>query len=157
MKICLFGHSTIFNDLEISKRLIKAIEKLTFDTLELYFGTHGDFDNLCFYTLKQLSDNNKKISIHIVLSSPRPYKKYKYKPSKIDKYKGFETFSFDIDEIHFKQQIIVTNQKMVDKCDICICYINPNKTYGGALKTFKHARSQNKEIINIFDINDLPY
>mgnify|MGYP001859739607 FL=1 len=65
-------------------------------------------------------------------------------------YSDVKTIMYDIEEEHYKRKIIVSNQQMINNCDTLICYVNPTKTYGGAILTYKYAKKKGLQIVNLY-------
>lgn len=154
MKTCaLFGHRIVLdNDLE--NKLYSEIEKLILKgTLDFLIGSHGDFDKLALSVCKKLK-KKYQINITIVFTTLNAFIKKDFDLSRADCYCDINTKVYDIENIHFKKKIIVSNQKMVNESDIVVCYINSNKNYGGAIKVLEYATKLNKPIINLY--KDLP-
>ena len=76
--------------------------------------------------------------------------------STLDLYKDVQTMLYDIENVHFKNQIIVSNKKMVDDSNLIICYVNMNKHKSGAKRAILYAIKQNKPVINLYSEQDEP-
>ena len=59
---------------------------------------------------------------------------------------------FEIEEVHYKRKITVSNQKMIDGCDTLICYVD-EKSYGsGAKKAMRYTKRKGIEIIDLYPV-----
>ena len=132
-KIAVIGHRIFLPQYvyeSFEKECLKQVEKNNFS---FYVGTHGEFDSMSYHILKKLKKENKHIEINIVVTSLNiinPIIRY-------DKIVGKEIFyryedvnfvMYEIEDVFFKRKIIESNKKMIEECDILICYVNPNKT-----------------------------
>ena len=63
---------------------------------------------------------------------------------------GFSTLIYDIETVHFKRRITYSNRRMIDECDLLICFVEEIITTGGAAAAYRYAKKKNKKIINIF-------
>lgn len=52
---------------------------------------------------------------------------------------------FFIDNIYYKNRIIVSNRKAIDDSDFVICYVDKSKRVSGAKKAMKYAEKNNKK------------
>ena len=145
-KTCsLFGHRKI-SDIEkvvcfLKEVLIKLINK---GYSNFYVGNHGDFDRISLGVLKRLKNVYRNININIVITNFYNLEK--------DKDDLANYILFDIEEIHPKRRILFSNNKMVDKSDIIIFYVNPiYDNTSGAKRVFNLALKKQKEHINIYD------
>ena len=63
---------------------------------------------------------------------------------------------YDIEDEHFKRQIIVSNRKMMDDCVTLICYVDEKQNPSGAKMAMNYAKKHNLKIINIYRDDDSP-
>ena len=116
---------------------------------KFYIGTHGNFDNMALEVCRFLRKIYKDMEINIVLTSLNVLKK-EYKNDYIP-YQDVNTFMFDIEDEFYKNQIIVSNKKMIDLSDILICYVNPKAVNSGAKLVLNYAKRKGLKIINLFE------
>ena len=155
-KIAVIGHrrflpSYVYEYFE--KECLKQIKNNNFC---FFVGTHGDFDEMAYNILSKLKKINNSIQINIVTTSLR-----KINPKVIydgivgkeifSKYENANFIMYDIEETHFKRRITESNKKMIDECNILICYVNPNKTQSGAKYIYNYAIKNNKIVINLYN------
>ena len=155
-KICFIGHRNVYKYGEIEKRLYNLIEEKIIDGYKCFtMGTHGEFDKLALSVCRQLRNFYKFIKIEVVITS------FKTIESKIEHdeifgdekfmpYNDVQTVMYEIEEVHFKKQIIVSNQQMIDTCDTLIYYVDTNRYVSGAKIAMKYALKKGLNIINLF-------
>lgn len=156
MKACFIGHRKIAGK-NVKQRLIQTIEKyINIGVNDFIVGTHGEFDNLALSVLRELRNTYKDIKICVVFTTLNVLKKEDYS-SIMDYYKDVETTIYDFEEQHYKRQITYSNERMIDDCDILICYVDTDEYRSGAKIALKYAQKQNKEIVNLFRVEDRPF
>ena len=155
MKTAFIGHRQIFAK-DIDERLIKAIEvEIQNGCQSFTMGTHGQFDALSLWACRQLRNKYIDIDIEVVLTSLHA----------IDKneewdcipYSDVKTVMFDIEDTHFKRQITLSNQLMIDSCDTLICYVNEKNYHSGAKRALNYAKKRGLKIINLWRNEDQPF
>ena len=117
-------------------------------------GTHGEFDEMALSVCRELRKIYTDIEIEVVITSFKEIEPIidhdpifgdeKYIP-----YSDVKTTMYDIEEEYYKRKIVVSNQQMIDNCDTLICYVNPTKTYGGAILAYKYAKKKGLQIVNL--------
>lgn len=148
--ITFFGHRKIF-DSNIRTRLKSEIEKHLYEDIHFIIGTHGEFDGLALSVCRELRKSYNNIRITVVFTTLNVLKRSKNELySKADLYKDVDTTIYSIEEVHFKRKIIESNKKMIENCDIVICYVDMEKYKSGAKTAIKFAQKQRKSIINLF-------
>ena len=152
--IAIFGHRQ-FNNKNLKQRLKSEIEKHICDGVQILVGTHGDFDAMAISVCRELIKQHPNVKITAVLTTLTPLQKgSKELYSAIDLYRDIETMTYEIEEVYFKKQIVVSNQHMVDDSDLIICYVDMNKRKSGAKKAVRYAMKQGKDIVNLFKETD---
>ena len=158
MIISLFGHRDLCCK-NIKERLTKVLQKQIEQCSNISFliGSHGDFDNLALFCCRELKKSYPQIKITIVFTNLNILTKHKNRLySTLDLYKDVQTMLYDIENVHFKNQIIVSNKKMVDDSNLIICYVNMNKHKSGAKRAILYAIKQSKPVINLYSEQDEP-
>lgn len=156
MKVCFIGHRNVFNYNEIRKELYSIVEQEIKKGCKFFtMGTHGEFDEMALSVCRELRKVYTDIEIEVVITSFKTIEPIidhdpifgdeKYIP-----YSDVKTTMYDIEEEHYKRKIIVSNQQMIDNCDTLICYVNPTKTYGGAILAYKYAKKKGLRIVNLY-------
>ena len=154
-KVCFIGHRQIL-DMSIREKLKKAVENEIKDGADFFtMGTHGDFDRMALGVCRELRKTYKNITIEVVITSFKTIEPIidhdpifgdeKYYP-----YADVQTTMYNIEEEHYKRQIVASNQQMIDNCDTLICCINPTKTYGGAILAYNYAKKKGLHIVNLY-------
>ena len=155
-KICFIGHRHIYNYKEIREKLYKIVEEEIKKGCKFFtMGTHGEFDEMALSVCRELRKVYINIEIEVVITSFKTIEPIidhdpifgdeKYIP-----YSDVNTIMYDIEEEYYKRKIVVSNQQMIDNCDTLICYVNPTKTYGGAILAYKYAKKKGLQIVNLF-------
>lgn len=154
-RISFIGHREILdNNL---RQVLKTIveEKIQEGYLFFTMGTHGKFDEMALSVCRELRKTYLNIKIEVVITSLNKIKKIVdhdeiYGDEVYNPYDDVETVMYNIEETHFKRQIIESNQKMIDGCDLLIAYVNEKKSYGGAKLAYMYAKKNGKKIINLY-------
>ena len=156
-KVCFIGHRHIYNYKEIREKLYNIVEEEIKNGCKFFtMGTHGEFDEMALSVCRELRKIYTDIEIEVVITSFKTIEPIidhdpifgdeKYIP-----YSDVKTTMYDIEEEHYKRKIIVSNQQMIDDCDTLICYVNPKKTYGGAILTYKYAKKKGLQLVNLYN------
>ena len=160
MKTCFIGHRNIYEN--IREKLKETVENEIKNGCKYFtMGTHGDFDKMALSVCRELRNTYKDIKIEVVITSFKSiepiidhdeiYGDEKYTP-----YDDVETIMYNIEETHYKRQIIESNHQMIDDCDTVICYVNQKNSYSGAKYAYQYAKKKGKEIINLYDEKEEP-
>lgn len=154
LKVCFIGHNELYYSKSREKLNQVIKEQLDLGVRQFQIGTHGEFDKIALECCKQFRATYEDIIIEVVLTSlnqikPRQvndlFEKVTYIP-----YKEEVTVFYDIECEHFKRKIIASNHKMVDNCDVLICYVDEARKHSGAKEVMNYAKRLGKKIINIF-------
>lgn len=157
MKVCFIGHRNI-ND-NIKERLRIAIEyEIKNNIKHFLIGSHGDFDNLALSVCKELKTIYPDILIEVIVTSLHKANKQLIHDDIFGKqyftpYNDVQLIMYEIEEIYFKKRITISNQKMINECDILICYINNKKKYSGAKIAMNYAKKKGLKIVNLHSDN----
>lgn len=154
-KTTFIGHRNIW-DKDIRSNLFAEVKKQIDNGCKFFtMGTHGDFDKMALSVCRELRTTYKDIKIEVVITSFKSIEPIidhdeifgdeKYTP-----YEDVETIMYNIEEEHYKRQIIASNRQMIDTCDTLICYVNQKKNYGGAILAYKYAKKKGLNIINLY-------
>ena len=150
-RIAFFGHRFIAESEEVRK-LIKniLIEKTKQGYGEILVGNHGDFDKIVLSEcIKYKQEVNESLEVTLVLSTLSCLGKTK---EIWEQEKLYQTITYEIENVYYKNRIIFTNKKMVDNCDLVVCYVNMNRGVSGAKRAVNYAKKQKKKIINLFNM-----
>lgn len=156
-KTCFIGHRNVFKYNEIRESLYNRVEQEIKKGCKFFtMSTHGEFDEMALSVCRELRNIYKDIEIEVVITSFKEIEPIidhdpifgdeKYIP-----YSDVKTTMYDIEEEHYKRKIVVSNQQMIDNCDTLICYVNPTKTYGGAILAYKYAKKKGLQIVNLYN------
>lgn len=153
-KTAFIGHRKVYFG-KIEERLKTVIEQQIADGCKSFtMGTHGEFDKMALSACRSARCNHPEINIEVVLTSYHTVEKkneFDYVP-----YQDVETTMYDIEDEHFKNQIIVSNRKMIDQCDTLVCYVNKKQSPSGAKMAMNYAKRKGLKIINLFREEDDP-
>ncbi|MBQ4443279.1 MAG: hypothetical protein II896_01290 [Clostridia bacterium] len=154
-KTAFIGHRKVYYSDKVKERLEAAIaEQIKNGCKSFIMGTHGEFDSLALSCCRKARDTYPDIEIDVVLTSYHTVEKkdeFDYVP-----YQDVNTFMYDIEDEHFKRQIIVSNRKMIDDCDTLICYVDKKQNPSGAKTAMNYAKRKGIKIINLFREEDDP-
>ncbi|MBR2970803.1 MAG: hypothetical protein IKC48_03300 [Clostridia bacterium] len=148
--ISFFGHRILWN-VDIRERVKTVLESYFYYEICCLIGTHGEFDRLALSVCRELRKSYSNIKITAVFSTLKTLLKDAYL------YDDVETMIYEVEQEHFKNQITVSNRKMIDDSDLIICYVDTNKYRSGAKRAVEYATKQGKEVINLFREKDRPF
>ena len=155
--IAFFGHRNVLNQHEVEKKLKKTLnDVIPSGFSNLLIGCHGDFDKIALSScLDYKTNTDPNVKISIVLSSMSFLNKSEDGLNKVEFYKriGCETLFYNIENVYYKNRISFSNKKMIDECDLVICYVDMKAYKSGAKTAINYAIRQNKKIINLFTEN----
>ena len=155
MKTAFIGHRQIFAK-TLPQRLSYAIKtEIANGCFSFTMGTHGEFDKLALQTCRKLRNEYPELQIEVVLTSLHTIQKGDRMNSA--PYSDVSTIMYDIEEAHYKQQITLSNKKMIDACDTLICYVDENAYRSGAKTAMRYAKRKGLKIINLYDEKDKPF
>ena len=152
----MFGNNRYYTDQE-KQDLYQALENEIKNGTKLFsVGVHGRFDVVALWLCKKLRNIYPDIKVRVVFSNLNFLKKPNSPRTKelLEYYEDAEIFTYPIENIHYKAQIVATNKFMVDDSTSIICNIDTDKHYGGAIQTYKYAKRKNKNVINLYTKND---
>lgn len=153
-KTAFIGHRKVYFG-KIEERLKTVIEQQIADGCKCFtMGTHGEFDEMALSACRSARRDHPDIKIEVVLTSYHTVEKkneFDYVP-----YQDVETTMYDIEDEHFKNQIVVSNRKMIDQCDTLICYVNKKQSPSGAKMAMNYAKRKGLKIINLYKEEDDP-
>ena len=154
----LFGHSRLWKSEEVAERLYAELELLVSEGILVFqVGTHGEFDKVALSQLRRLRRSHPDIKISVVFTTLTILTPDKDGNSRVMGYEDVEVTTYPIEEVHFKNQIVVNNQMMVDQSDVILCCVDFAEYRSGAKRAVKYAQKQGKRIINVFKESDRPF
>lgn len=146
MIVTFCGHSKFLSNKEYEKRIIDFLEETVGDiSADMYLGGYGEFDEFAYRCCKKYKDTHPNISLIFIT----PYITVEYQKNHLDAYKKkYDAIIYpEIEDKPLKYAISYRNKWMVEKADYIVCGILYE--FGGAYKTYQHAKRKNKKIINI--------
>lgn len=66
------------------------------------------------------------------------------------RYDDIATASYEIEEVHYKRRITLSNQKIIDECDTLICYVDEGAYQSGAKTAMRYAQKKGLHIVNLY-------
>ena len=155
MKTAFIGHREIFVK-DIAERLLIAIRtEIEHGCSVFTMGTHGEFDSLALNACRGLRKTHKDLEIEVVLTSLHSIER----GAELDSvpYSDVKTVMYELEEVHFKRRITLSNRKMIDGCNALICYVDPSAYRSGAKTAMRYAQKQGLKVINLFREQDRPF
>ena len=139
MIVTFCGHSNIYGDNGLEKRLVAVVEQLIGEGANLFLlGGYGSFDSVAAGAVKEAKQQHPEIHSTLVL----PYLDRTFNEDLYD----YSTYP-PLEEVPRRYAISRRNEWMVDQADVVIAYVDHG--WGGAAKTIEYAKRKKKRIINI--------
>ena len=151
-KVCFIGHRRIGNS-----RLREMIKEAVLREIEagcrfFTMGTHGDFDAMALSVCRELR-KEFDIQIEVVITSINTIKQKVehsiWGTEVFTPYSDVKTVMYNIEDTHFKRQIIESNYQMIGACDTLICYVDESKLVSGARYAYQYAKKKGLRIVNL--------
>lgn len=146
-KICCFaGHSDVWDN-NVKERIKDIAENLIINknVKEFWVGNYGNFDSYSASAIREIQKTHTDIKLNLVI----PYltkSMCEYGEIYYNKYDNL--LLADIPQNTPKRfYTIKTNEYMINNSDFLIC--NVQRSWGGAIKTYKYAKRKNLQIYNI--------
>lgn len=142
MIITFCGHSSFKATVEYKEKILRFLEeKIGNVAAEIYLGDYGDFDRFAYKCCKEYQKNHSNVSL--VFISP-------YLNGKREMFDS--TIYPEIEDKPLRFAIVYRNRYMIEKADYVVAYVAHK--WGGAYKSYKYAKSKQKEIFNIADFDE---
>ena len=155
LTISFFGHRQIFNSEKVRNKLYNYLKQRLKDVIaRVLVGTHGDFDRLAFGVCKQLKREGYNIDISLVYTSQKQLTKDMDLDKYLGEYKDIEVVMYEIENEHYKRQIIISNHKMVDQSDEVVVYYTGKpqwQLHNGTRRIVQYCKTKNRFVTNIYD------
>ena len=115
---------------------------------DIYLGGYGEFDEFAYCCCKEYKKTHPNISLIFIT----PYMTEDYQKNHLScQQKRYDGILYpEIEDKPLKFAITYRNRWMVEKADYIVACVN--HTWGGAYKTYKHAKKIGKVIINLGNI-----
>lgn len=146
MIVTFCGHGDFVGEKEEKLKLMSILEQVIGESsAEFFLGGYGGFDAFAYACAKEYKKRHEKVSLIFVT----PYMTEEYQKKHLEPIKdAFDAILYpDIEGKPLRFAISYRNKYMVEKADIVIAYITHG--WGGAYKTYEHARRKGKRIINL--------
>ena len=146
MIIAFCGHSQFFKTEEYEEKILAFLqEKVGNQPADMYLGGYGGFDAFAFECCKKYQRTHPKVSLVFVT----PYLTVEYQKNHLNYQKTrYDSILYpEIESTPLKFAIYNRNRYMVERADFVVAYITHD--WGGAYKTYQHAKRRKKPIFNI--------
>ncbi len=150
MIVTFCGHARFNKTDEYEQKILDFLKNNIGDNpADMYLGGYGEFDNFAYKCCQKYKKNHPNISLVFVT----PYLTLEYQKNHLEYLKAQYDFIVypEIEDKPSRFAISYRNKWMVERADYVICYIE--RAWGGAYKTYQHAKIRKKPIINISDKN----
>ena len=147
--VSLFGHREIRSPDMILKRLEKVIQPIIQSQpyVEFLIGREGEFDLLAASVIRRLK--RKHDCGNVTLTLILPYIKAEFRDNEQEYLNYYDDVEIckESSKAHFKAAIQLRNQRMVERSDLVICYVERNN--GGAYQAVQYAKRIGVQTINL--------
>ena len=144
--ITFCGHSRIYGENDLQKRLSEAIEKVAKDSNDItfYLGGCGHFDGLALACCREYKKRHSgaKLIFYSPFYSESYFKRRDYFLNLVD-----DIIIAETESTPKKYAIVKRNKLMVASADYVIAFVKYG--WGGAATTLKYAITHNKPFINL--------
>ncbi len=156
-KTAFIGHRRIFAK-TLTERLTETIKTEIQNGCRCFtMGTHGQFDKLALSTCRELRKTFCDIDIEVAITSLNQIKNEFPDKGYDAPYADVRTVMYDIENAHYKQQIILSNRQMIDTCNTLICYVDEKVYRSGAKTAMNYAKKKGLNIINLYREDDTTF
>lgn len=148
MIVTFCGHSSFTHSREHEEKIVNILNtKIGENQVDFYLGGYGGFDTLAYACCKKYQETHPNAKLIFVT----PYITEEYERNHLINYrdKYDEIIYPELEKIPLKFAIVYRNRWMIEKSDLVICGIS--HSWGGAYKTYLHAKKKSKRIFNILD------
>ena len=146
MIVTFCGHRDFRENEEYKEKMLELLERKIGDVdADFYLGGYGAFDAFAYTCCKQYQKSHPNVTLIFVT----PYMTLEYQKNHLKYLKTvYDVIIYpEIEDKLPRFAISYRNRWMVEKADFVIAYID--HTYGGAYKTYQHAKRKGKTIFNI--------
>ena len=142
MRVTFFGHADFFEEERYEEILLNLLEeKCNGKEVSFYLGENGTFDRFAYTCAKKYKSKHPTAKLIFVT----PYIEQAYLSARAPSYD--ETVFPNIESTPYPYRIPKRNEYMVKSADLIITYVK--RETGGAYKTLKFAKKENKPVINL--------
>jgi len=147
--VAFFGHRDVLDSFSLEQQLEKEITKLISQKqyVEFLVGRNGEFDKIVSRVIRKIKREITDDNSSLILILPYLTAEYTKNVNQFDNYYDEVEICEASSLSHPKAALQIRNRKMVDRADLIITYVEKNE--GGAYKTVKYAKENNKQIINL--------
>ena len=148
MIVTFCGHAQFSKSKEYEQKILTFLEEKVGDTpTSFYLGGYGDFDSFAYECCKKYKKAHPNVSLILIT----PYITIEYQKNHLNyQKKRYDDIIYpEIEDKPLKFAISYRNEWMVEQADYVVCGITHE--WGGAYKTYQHAKRKKKPIFNIAD------
>lgn len=152
MIITFCGHSDFRGSKEYEEKILKLLERNAGNTFaKMYLGGHGGFDSFAYDCCRKYKETHPNVALLYIT----PYMTVEYQRNHLEEYKKkYDGIIYpEIEKTPLRYAILARNKWMAEKADCVICAVT--HSFGGAYKTYQHAKRRGKPIFNIMDESTL--
>lgn len=152
--VSFFGHRNIEAPLVLAEALYELIANLlmSHEYVEFLVGRNGEFDQLVSSTIcrckREIRNDN---SAHIWVLPYITADFLNHEPNYREYYDEIEVFCSA--SYHYKAAFQARNRSMVDRSDLVFFFVEYHE--GGAYQAMRYAARQNKQYINLADVEEV--
>lgn len=148
MVVTFCGHAQFPTSEEYERKILAFLEEKVGDIpADFYLGGYGNFDDFAYNCCKKYKLKHPNVSLILVT----PYITIEYQENNLKHQREkYDCILYpEIEDKPLKFAISYRNKWMVEQSDYFICGIS--HSWGGAYKTYQHAKRKKKTIFNVID------
>ena len=150
MIVTFCGHSQFSKSENYEKKILSFLEeKVGDEPADMYLGGYGDFDSFAYDCCKKYKKTHPNVSLVFVT----PYLTIDYQRNHLQhQEKMYDSIFYpEIEDKPKRYAISYRNKYMAEKADYVTAYVS--HSWGGAYKTYQHAKRKGKKIFNLADFD----
>ena len=147
--VAFFGHRYVDDMSRVERRLQEFIRDVLGrkEYVEFLVGRNGEFDQLVSSSVRVVKREMRGDNSNLTLVLPYPTAEYMKNQESFDTYYDTIELCEDSEKAHFKGAIQKRNQRMIDRADLVVVYVN--HLSGGAYQAMQYAERKEKRILNL--------
>lgn len=147
--VSFFGHRQIDRFFDAEEKVNDIVENLILEKkyVEFLIGRDGDFDQIVSSAVRLAKRNIRDDNSELIWVMAYPKAEYANNEDSFDAYYDQVEICEESARSHPKAAIQIRNQRMVERSDVVICYVDHSS--GGAYQTMKYAQKNGKKVINL--------
>lgn len=146
MVVAFCGHAQFSKTAEYEQKILSFLEEKVADRpAHFCLVGYGDFDSFAYDCCKKYKVNHPNVLL--IFITPYMTLEYQQNHLRYQKKRYDEIIYPEIEDKPLKFAIVYRNKWMIEQADYVICGISHD--WGGAYKTYQHAKRKNKPIFNV--------